>query len=76
MSFEVRSTERSLSIVPNTVSARLSAAEAQENWQQRNAVESQPTDKTEKFRRQCITWRNVDQVDVARTVLQKYFSTA
>lgn len=48
MSLEVRSTERSLSIVSNTDSARLSAAEAQENWQQRNAVENQPTDKAYK----------------------------
>lgn len=76
MSLEVRSTERSLSIVSNTDSARLPAAEAQENWQQRNAVENQSTNKTEKFKRQCITWRNVDHVDVALTMLQKCFSIA
>jgi len=42
MLLEVGSTERSLSIVRNTGTARESAAEGQGKWQQRNAVEYQP----------------------------------
>lgn len=72
MSLEVRSTEQSLFIVCNTDTARESAAEAQEKWQQRNTVDVSSQEL--KSRKQCITWRNAVYIDTDLTVFKRNFS--
>lgn len=69
MSLEVRSTEQSLSIVRETDAARESAAEAQEKWQQRNAVEYQCTGKKKNnwetvhhLKKGCLYWHSLDSI--------------